>query len=208
MHNLLPLLLLAASTSALFIQEPASTPVEESARTESLLYPLILNPWQISHWNCFGTTFYQNTAVSDDYTYNVDVCTTALIAAKLLFPFFYQHHTGTSLLGDLGLLDLFAKDEPVDAYAAPAEVYAAPVGDEYGVPAAYEAPQETYGAPEPAYAAPEAAYGAPQPTYESPPAYEQRRNSNQAPSFQDRLSVAFKDLSKAITKNSPLKSHQ
>lgn len=203
MNNILSLLLLAASASSLFIQEPESTETE-SARTESLLYPLILNPWQISHWNCFGTTFYQNTGVSTDYTYNVDVCTTALIAAKLLFPWFYQHQTGHSLLSAFGIDIPSWKSEEVvvDEYAAPvAEGYAAPAVDEYGAPA-YQAPQEGYGAPE-------EVYGAPQPAYHpAPPAYEQRRNSNQAPSFQDRLSVAFKDLSKAVKKVNPLQSHQ
>jgi len=210
MQNLLPLLLLAGSSSALYIQE--STEVEESARTESLLYPLILNPWQISHWNCFGTTLYENTDISNDYTYTVDVCFTAVIAAKLLFPWFYQAHTGNSLLSALGI-DLGAKEAAEDGYGAPAEAYAAPATDEYGAPA-YQAPEEGYGAPETSYGAPEAtygapepSYGAPQPSYESPPAYEQRRNGK-TPSFQERLSSAFKDLSKAIKKNNPLKNSQ
>lgn len=205
MQNLLSLLLVSASASALFIQEPQSTEVEESARTESLLYPLILNPWQISHWNCFGVTLYENTNVSDDYTYTVDACFTAVIGAKLLFPWFFQAYTGNSLLSALGL-DILAKEAVEDNYGPPAEVYAEPATDEYGVPA-YHAHEETYGAPEETYGAPEASYGAPQPSYESPPAYEQRRNGKTT-SFQERLSSAFKDLSKAIKKNNPLKHSQ
>jgi hypothetical protein len=196
MQNLFYLLLLSSSAFALVIQEPGKTPEnEESSRTDSTLFPLILNPWQVSHWNCFGTTLYENTAVSGDYTYNVDVCFTAVIAAKLLFPWFYQAHTGNNLLVDLGILEPSAEAE--DGYGAPAEQYSAPAVEEYGAPV-YQA-EETYGAPKPTYGAFE-----PKPTYG---AFEQRRNGK-TPSFQERLSIAFKDLSRAITKNNPLSSYQ
>jgi len=183
MQNIVCVLLLAASTSALFtIQNPGADTDEESSRTDSLLYPLIMNPWQVSHWNCFGRTFYENTNISDDYTYSVDVCFTAVIAAKLLFPWFYQVQTGHSLLEALGI-PAFGSQHGDDEYVS--EGYAAPAVDEYGAPAY----QESYGAPKPVYGS-----------------HEQRRYGK-APSFRERLSIAYKDIHKAIKKNNPLNSH-
>jgi hypothetical protein len=102
MQYLLSVLFLVAGTSATLAVPSTGAADADSARTQSILYPLILNPWQISHWKCFGTTLYQNTAVSD-VNYEVDICFTAAIAAKLLFPWFYQFHTGSSLLQALNL---------------------------------------------------------------------------------------------------------
>jgi len=190
MQNLFHIVLLASGALALAIQEPRTIAqeVEEAPRTDSTLFPLLMNPWQVSHWNCFGTTLYENTAISDDYTYNVDVCITAVIAAKLAFPFLYEIHTGNSLLVDLGILSP-SSELAEDEYFAPAQEYSAPAAEEYGAPA-YQAHEETYGAP--------------QPVYQS---FEQRRNGK-TPSFQERLTIAFNDLSKAITKNNPLSSYQ
>jgi len=195
MLNIIQLVLLCASASALVIQEPGAVPEEEEAsRTDSSLYPLILNPWQVSHWNCFGTTLYENTAISSDYTYTVDVCFTAVIAAKLLFPFFYQAHTGHSILELVGISGFGAAhgQDEYDEYAA--EEYGAPAVEEYGAPAQYGAP---------AYQASEKRHGGSGQVYGT---YEQGRNGK-TPSFQERLSIAYKDLSKAIKRNNPLNSY-
>merc|ERR1739840_34496 len=186
MQNLFYLLLLSSSAFALVIQEPGTLPAEdEISRTDSTLWPLILNPWQVSHWNCFGTTLYENTAFSDNYTYSVDVCFTAVIAAKLLFPWFYQAHTGHSILELFGFGASSEYAYGHDEYAEPAQEYE----EDYGLEA-YQAPHKRHGGSE-------AVYGS----------YEEGRNGKTV-SFQQRLSVAFKDLSKAITKNNPLNSYQ
>jgi len=192
MLNIIQLLVLAASASALVIQEPGTLPAEdEISRTDSTLWPLILNPWQVSHWNCFGTTLYENTAFSDNYTYSVDVCFTAVIAAKLLFPWFYQAHTGHSILELFGFGASSEYAYGHDEYAESALEYAesAQYEEDYGL--------ETYQAPHKRHGGSEAVYGS----------YEEGRNGR-TPSFQERLSSAFKDLSKAIKKNNPLNSYQ
>merc|ERR1719382_2421439 len=73
----------------------------EMARSDSEVFPLVFNPFDVSHFKCVGYTLYENTAASSDYTYEVDVCFMAALATKLAFPWLYQYFTGQSLFPQL-----------------------------------------------------------------------------------------------------------
>ena len=72
-----------------------------TARSDSEVFPLVFNPFDVSHFKCVGYTLYENTAASTDYTYEVDVCFMAALATKLAFPWLYQYFTGQSLFPQL-----------------------------------------------------------------------------------------------------------
>ena len=61
----------------------------------SSVYPLLFNPYDVSHWKCFGYTAYENTQAAANYTYEVDLCFMAALGLKLSFPWLYQYYTGT-----------------------------------------------------------------------------------------------------------------
>ena len=72
-----------------------------TARSDSEVFPLVFNPFDVSHFKCVGYTLYENTAASTDYTYEVDVCFMAALATKLAFPWLYQYFTGQALFPQL-----------------------------------------------------------------------------------------------------------
>ena len=73
----------------------------EEARSDSEVFPLVFNPFDVSHFKCVGYTLFENTAASTDYTYEVDVCFMAALATKLAFPWLYQYFTGQALFPQL-----------------------------------------------------------------------------------------------------------
>merc|ERR1719382_2318136 len=73
----------------------------EMARSDSEVFPLVFNPFDVSHFKCVGYTLFENTAASTDYTYEVDVCFMAALATKLAFPWLYQYFTGQALFPQL-----------------------------------------------------------------------------------------------------------
>merc|ERR1712029_636955 len=70
---------------------------------DSNVYPLFLNPFDVTHWKCLGWTVYENTDKSALYTYDVDVCFAAVVAAKLGFPWIYEYFTGRNFFQTIGL---------------------------------------------------------------------------------------------------------
>merc|ERR1711913_246949 len=64
--------------------------LEISLGRDSNVYPLFLNPFDVTHWKCLGYTVYENTVKSALYTYDVDVCFMAALAAKIGFPWIYE----------------------------------------------------------------------------------------------------------------------
>merc|ERR1712227_316224 len=70
---------------------------------DSNVYPLFLNPFDVTHWKCLGWTVYENTDKSALYTYDVDVCFAAVLAAKLGFPWIYEYITGNNFFQAIGL---------------------------------------------------------------------------------------------------------
>ena len=72
-----------------------------TARSDSEVFPLVFNPFDVSHFKCVGYTLYENTKASSDYTYEVDVCFMAALATKLAFPWLYQYFTGQALFPQL-----------------------------------------------------------------------------------------------------------
>ena len=82
-----------------------------ASATDSSVYPLIFNPFEVSHWKCLGATLYTNTVAASSYTYDVDVCFMAALALKLSFPWWYQYFSGSSLLPQLRELGVPLVDE-------------------------------------------------------------------------------------------------
>ena len=70
---------------------------ESTDRSNSEVFPLVFNPFDVSHFKCLGYTLFENTVASSAYTYEVDVCFLAALATKLAFPWIYQYFTGESL---------------------------------------------------------------------------------------------------------------
>ena len=79
----------------------ARASAEDTARSDSEVFPLVFNPFDVSHFKCVGYTLFENTAASTDYTYEVDVCFMAALATKLAFPWLYQYFTGQALFPQL-----------------------------------------------------------------------------------------------------------
>jgi len=78
--------------------------VEIELGRDSNVYPLFLNPFDVTHWKCLGWTVYENTVKSALYTYDVDVCFAAVLAAKLGFPWIYEYLTGNNFFQAVGLI--------------------------------------------------------------------------------------------------------
>merc|ERR1712107_451226 len=74
---------------------------ESTDRSNSEVFPLVFNPFDVSHFKCLGYTLFENTVASSAYTYEVDVCFLAALATKLAFPWIYQYFTGESLFPQL-----------------------------------------------------------------------------------------------------------
>merc|ERR1712183_561426 len=74
--------------------------------SESTLFPILFNPFDVSHWRCLGIPFSENAKVSSLYTYEVDICFMAALIAKLAFPWLYEYYTGTYLFPQLRPLDI------------------------------------------------------------------------------------------------------
>merc|ERR1712241_281409 len=77
--------------------------LEVSVGRDSNVYPLFMNPFDVTHWKCLGYTVYENTEKSALYTYDVDVCFMAALAAKIGFPWIYEYVTGNNFFQALGL---------------------------------------------------------------------------------------------------------
>merc|ERR1711983_423645 len=77
---------------------------------DSNVYPLFLNPFDVTHWKCLGYTVYENTDKSALYTYDVDVCFAAVLAAKLGFPWIYEYFTGNNFFQAVGLISRSSQD--------------------------------------------------------------------------------------------------
>ena len=56
---------------------------ESTDRSNSEVFPLVFNPFDVSHFKCLGYTLFENTVASSAYTYEVDVCFLAALATKL-----------------------------------------------------------------------------------------------------------------------------
>merc|ERR1712026_21150 len=78
--------------------------LEISIGRDSNVYPLFLNPFDVTHWKCLGYTVYENTDKSALYTYDVDVCFMAALAAKIGFPWIYEYLTGNNFFQAVGLI--------------------------------------------------------------------------------------------------------
>merc|ERR1719414_2186304 len=74
---------------------------QDDARSDSEVFPLVFNPFDVSHFKCVGYTLYENTVASSAYTYEVDLCFMAALLTKLAFPWLYQYFTGQALFPQL-----------------------------------------------------------------------------------------------------------
>merc|ERR1712026_599272 len=84
--------------------------LEVSFARDSNVYPLFLNPFDVTHWKCLGYTVYENTVKSALYTYDVDVCFMAALAAKIGFPWIYEYITGNNFFQAVGLISRSGQD--------------------------------------------------------------------------------------------------
>merc|ERR1712038_1448253 len=65
--------------------------LEISLGRDSNVYPLFLNPFDVTHWKCLGYTVYENTFM-------------AALAAKIGFPWIYEYITGNNFFQAVGLV--------------------------------------------------------------------------------------------------------
>merc|ERR1712209_275548 len=93
---------------------------------DSNVYPLFLNPFDVTHWKCLGWTVYENTEKSALYTYDIDVCFAAVLAAKLGFPWIYEYITGRNFFQAVGLTSRSDQQEFAYDYDYAAEQYQSP----------------------------------------------------------------------------------
>merc|ERR1712079_641412 len=103
-HLTLPSTMIARTGLLLLVCLHLGSCVEIELGRDSNVYPLFLNPFDVTHWKCLGWTVYENTVKSALYTYDVDVCFMAALAAKIGFPWIYEYITGNNFFQAVGLV--------------------------------------------------------------------------------------------------------